>query len=256
GLSILVVDDNAINLTLATTLLDTEGATAVAAKSAEEALELVNKQRFDLILMDLEMPVMSGIEAAQQLKEVQSGGRATPIVALTAHAFPEKRQEALDVGMNDLLAKPYTAEQLYDVIKRWCVENESQTDAEALTQISASDDLPLYDREAALAAVGGNESVATQLLKQFMENLAISEAAMVSAQECSADEQLYQAIHKLAGSASSVGVLALHAEAIQLLELLRGESGSEGMVNDAIARLQALIMETKTTLSREVEALQ
>lgn len=120
NMSILLVDDNPINLKLTTTLLAYEQAEVVAVESAAEALKLVSAQPFDLILMDLEMPVMSGIEAARRLRLPHSGAEEVPIIALTAHAYPEKRQEVIEAGMNDLLAKPYYPEQLYDMIANLC----------------------------------------------------------------------------------------------------------------------------------------
>jgi signal transduction histidine kinase/ActR/RegA family two-component response regulator len=128
NMSILVVDDNTINLKLTTTLLAQEGAEAVAVESAAEALELISAQPFDLILMDLEMPGMSGIEAARKIRQPHSGAEEVPIIALTAHAYAETQHEAIEAGMNGLLVKPYYPEQLYDMIATMCSDVGDQDD--------------------------------------------------------------------------------------------------------------------------------
>jgi CheY-like chemotaxis protein len=120
GVTVLVVDDHPVNLMLATALLSDEGATAIGVKSAREALAEIRDQHFDLVLMDLEMPEMSGIEAARTLRQSAGANRNIPIIAVTAHAFPEKREEAIAAGMNDLLAKPYVPEQLFAMVQQWC----------------------------------------------------------------------------------------------------------------------------------------
>ncbi len=120
NLAILVVDDNPINLKLTSTLIVHEGGKAVAVNSAVEALDLISSQPFDLILMDLEMPVMSGIEAARRIRQPRSGAEKVPIIALTAHAYAEKQYEVIEAGMDGLLSKPYYPEQLYDMIINLC----------------------------------------------------------------------------------------------------------------------------------------
>lgn len=126
NLTILTVDDSPINLKLSTRLLEDQGADVVSVESAVEALEMAANQSFDIILMDIEMPVMSGIEATLKLRQPHSGAEDIPIIAISAHAFPEKRQEVIGAGMNDLLAKPYLPEQLYTMITKWCDNKRSE----------------------------------------------------------------------------------------------------------------------------------
>lgn len=120
---ILVVDDSVINLMLAEALLKKQGAEVVAVESAGEALEQFSRHAFDLVLMDLELPSMNGIEVAQEIRRHGNGAKGIPIIAVTAHAFKDKRKEVIEAGMNDLLTKPYLPEQLYSMIRKWCVED-------------------------------------------------------------------------------------------------------------------------------------
>ncbi len=116
GARVLLVEDNPINALLARTLLKREGAEVDRAASGQEALAAVAAATYDLILMDLRMPDLSGVEAARELR---ARGVTTPIVALTADAFEDDRRAALGAGMDDFLVKPLTETALRAVLARW-----------------------------------------------------------------------------------------------------------------------------------------
>jgi signal transduction histidine kinase/DNA-binding NarL/FixJ family response regulator len=236
SLSVLVVDDSPINLKLAIALLAHRGVQVVAAVNAFEALEAVGRQSFDLILMDLEMPQMSGIEAAARIRTLYGQAADTPIVAVTAHAFPEKRQEVIEAGMNDLLSKPYLPEQLYAMIAKWCPGAGFRSRAHA-AHAGFGSDPPVYDREAALTIVAGHEPSAESMLEIFLKGLPASETAVREAHAAADHQALYQAVHKLAGSAPVVGAVALHRTAVHLQNFLRQEPLSLHRVEVAVASL-------------------
>lgn len=219
-LTILVVDDNVLNLTVANTLLANEGVTVVTAESGAEALEQLARHPFDLVLMDLEMPGMSGLEVTQKIRQSQHVSRAVPIIVITAHAFPEIRQQVFAAGMNDLLSKPYKPEQLYTVIARWCEggSDKPQPLPEAADEPEATG---TYSHQTALAAVGGDEKTVQLLLAKFLELLPESVSAIRHARDTADHTNLYEAVHKLAGSASIVGATAIHTEARRLMSELK-----------------------------------
>jgi two-component system sensor histidine kinase/response regulator len=115
---ILLVEDNEVNRLVASSQLALVGLEATEAHNGEEAVRLCEQQRFDLILMDLHMPVMDGQAATRAIRQLP-GHAHTPIVALTADAFSEDRQRSLEAGMNDHLAKPITPDSFYPRILRW-----------------------------------------------------------------------------------------------------------------------------------------
>ena len=115
GVRVLLVEDNAINALLARTLLSREGCKVDHASGGEEALAALKIGRYDLILMDMRMPGMSGLEATRTLR---SAGLDTPIVALTANAFEDDRHACLDAGMNDFLVKPLAPDALRGILAR------------------------------------------------------------------------------------------------------------------------------------------
>lgn len=116
GARVLLAEDNPINALLARTLLQREGARVDHAGSGEEALAALTAGTYDLVLMDVRMPGLSGVET---VRELRSRGVTTPVVALTADAFEDDRRACLKAGMNDFLVKPLTETALRAVLTRW-----------------------------------------------------------------------------------------------------------------------------------------
>jgi CheY-like chemotaxis protein len=116
GVRVLLAEDNPINALLARALLEREGCKVDRIASGDEAVSALSRGFYDLILMDLRMPGLNGMEATRALRE---RGVTTPIVALTADAFDEDRRACLKAGMNDFLAKPLTPSALRGVLSRW-----------------------------------------------------------------------------------------------------------------------------------------
>jgi CheY-like chemotaxis protein len=113
---VLLAEDNPINALLARALLEREGCKVDRIASGDEAVSALSRGFYDLILMDLRMPGLNGLEATRALRE---RGVTTPIVALTADAFDEDRRACLAAGMNDFLAKPLTPAALRGVLTNW-----------------------------------------------------------------------------------------------------------------------------------------
>jgi CheY-like chemotaxis protein len=110
---VLLVEDNPVNRMVAETMLAQFGIEVHAAENGLEALELYDQWPYDMILMDLQMPVMDGLEATQLIrKQEQRSGKHTPIIALTANAMEEDRERCLHSGMDGYLSKPVTLERL------------------------------------------------------------------------------------------------------------------------------------------------
>jgi len=117
SLSILVVDDNEINRQLMSILLTRQGHRVEVASNGLEALEAVKVKKFDIVFMDLQMPVMDGIEASRRIREWESEGVHTFIVALTAGYFPEDGQKLFEAGMDNYLTKPFQVEHIQKLLR-------------------------------------------------------------------------------------------------------------------------------------------
>jgi PAS domain S-box-containing protein len=119
-LHILLAEDNVVNQKVAASLLQKQGHAVEVARNGAEALAALTRERFDLILMDLQMPVMNGYDATKAIRAAErAGGRHVPIVALTAHAMKGDRETCLKAGMDDYLGKPIHPMELVAVIERW-----------------------------------------------------------------------------------------------------------------------------------------
>jgi CheY-like chemotaxis protein len=118
---ILAADDNALNLRIVTELLEGRGCSVVVAANGREAVDAWHRERFDLVLMDVQMPDLDGLEACRRIRDVETRRRVrrTPIVALTAHAMAGDRERCLAAGMDDYIAKPLRRTVLYEVMDRF-----------------------------------------------------------------------------------------------------------------------------------------
>ena len=117
SLSILVVDDNEINRQLMSILLTRQGHRIEVASNGLEALDAIKSQKFDIVFMDLQMPVMDGIEASRRIREWENEGVHTFIVALTADYFPEDGQKLFEAGMDNYLSKPFQVEHIQKLLR-------------------------------------------------------------------------------------------------------------------------------------------
>jgi two-component system, sensor histidine kinase and response regulator len=118
GARVLLVEDNDINQMIATALLEEVGIQVDVAEDGLQSLQKVQSGRYDAVLMDMQMPVMDGVEATREIRKLQ-GLRELPIIAMTANAMEQDRQKCLDAGMDDFLSKPIEPDELFETLQRW-----------------------------------------------------------------------------------------------------------------------------------------
>ena len=123
-LNILLAEDNPVNRKLATTLLSKAGYPSDTVENGAQVLEALSQKQYDLVLMDIQMPEMDGLEATRQIRQTETNGRHTPIIAMTAHVMKGDRERCLEAGMDDYLAKPLEPEKLFALIEFWTQERQ------------------------------------------------------------------------------------------------------------------------------------
>ena len=111
-----------MNQMVASTILKNWGHTSVLAVNGQEAIDLFSQRAWDLVLMDVQMPVMGGLEATRHIRASEPPGQRTPIIAMTANAMESDRQACIDAGMDEHMAKPFSASTLQDLIDRFVTE--------------------------------------------------------------------------------------------------------------------------------------
>ncbi|RYG49003.1 PAS domain S-box protein [bacterium] len=117
---ILLTEDNEVNRMVATKLLERLGCTVVEAGDGQEAVDILARHDFEVVLMDVQMPRLDGLKATQTIRRRETSGRRVPIIAMTAHALEGDRERCMAAGMDDYLSKPIRAEDLEAAVRRWC----------------------------------------------------------------------------------------------------------------------------------------
>ena len=237
GARILVAEDNPVNQEVATGILETLGCTVVTAPNGQSAFRQFTEEKFDLILMDCEMPVMNGIDATHRIRESETMLQALPdgswparipIVALTAHALNDVREQCLKAGMDDFLVKPFDSQQMADTLLRWLKPKrtggraeEEKAEASATlvpeAEAAAADvgvidlsviDLAVIDGLRALDRKGGPSRVA-RAVSRFVEAAPTLAAAIREGCEKNDAESMWRAAHSLKSSAGALGARRL-----------------------------------------------
>jgi CheY-like chemotaxis protein len=168
-LRILLAEDSLVNQKLAVGLLEKYGHTVVVANNGREAAAVVQAQKFDLVLMDVQMPEMDGLQAAEAIRERENtAGGHVPIIAMTAHAMKGDRERCLDAGMDDYVSKPIRSQELFDAIERVLAQGVSRPENSEPTAPSAIE-LEVIDWTEALAAVKGDVGLLKQLIEAFLK---------------------------------------------------------------------------------------
>ena len=116
---VLIAEDNPVNQRVAETMLVGSGYEVIIANNGHEALEALERQNFDLVLMDVQMPELDGLEATRRIRSLEKPWSNIPIIAMTAHAMSGDREKCLEAGMNFYLSKPFRKQQLLDVVERF-----------------------------------------------------------------------------------------------------------------------------------------
>lgn len=246
--SILVVEDNAINRQLLAEILRMAGHEVTLAEDGAEAIEAAAVRRFDLILMDVSMPRVDGLEATRMIRQ---GGpcATTPIVGATAHADPDRVPEFLGAGMNDVLVKPITRSALFRAVRQFAGCGQAAEETEAATPEPApAEGLPLIDSELRADLEGnlGPDYIAGMINRVLTEaGAALPE--MRRLHEAGDHHAAARLAHRTAGAAAAVGLLALH-------RTLSGyETAADASDSDAAGRaLESL----PVTIERTAAAIQ
>ena len=232
GARILLAEDNKINQMIAKKLLSGWGMRVVLAATGRQAVDAVLDDKFDLVLMDMQMPEMDGYEATRALRADQRFAEL-PIVAMTAHAMSGDREQCLATGMNDYLSKPIMVEQLADVLLRWLPHHPVSDDggvAEPEEPAAAGNFSILagaLDLDFALDRAGGNLSLLSRLLREFAADHATVVEKLRACLAAGDRVAATRLAHTISGIAGTIGATTVATAANRLQDFLRAHGGDD-----------------------------
>jgi PAS domain S-box-containing protein len=242
-LKILIVEDNRINRVVLRDLLEQDRHEVDEAHDGQQGVAMVGRKSYDLVFMDISMPVLDGVEATRVIRRTEARGTRLPIVALTAHAGAADKERFRAAGVDDILVKPISREGLRVVVARF----SRQAVAEGSGRFAAQVARTLLDRDhlAQLTAALGTEKVAT-LIDDFVTEMDEAIGTISASLEAGRiDDTLKAQAHSAAGSSALFGAVVLREELVALEERIRdGQGHDEG--------LGALLRETWVMTSREL----
>ena len=263
SLHILVAEDNAVNQQIARRLLEKRGHTVVLVGDGRAAVDRLERESFDLVLMDVQMPVMDGVEAtaAIRARELKTGGWL-PIVAMTAHAMKGDREKYLAAGMDGYISKPVQKQALWDVVEEFGAQKRlrslhlgearssspsedrsGQADAAPRTGSGAPSDCAVFDSQAALERVEGDSDLLREMVAVFLES---SEAMLDDIRRAAASRDaraIERAAHALKGclanlSANEAWQSAAFVEKLGREGVFDGLAGACAQLERAVERLR------------------
>jgi len=255
-LNILLAEDNMVNQKLAITLLQGRGHNIVAADNGREAVELLEREEFDLILMDVQMPELDGFEATRIIreKEKKEDLPPIPIIAMTAHAMKGDREQCIEAGMNDYVSKPINAKELFEVIEKI---SEKNRDNRPITADVSDRDGPasedVFSLSRAMGIVAGNKGLLKEISDMFFKGLPEN---MTKIKEGIAKGDTYvleRASHALKGSVGNLGAKRSF-DAAYRLEKMGRENKMDG-AREAFKELRKELATLETELNRTLKEI-
>ena len=243
---VLCVDDNPANLLLIQTLLEDMGAKVLAVDNGYAALNAIQTEPFDLVMMDVQMPGMDGRQSTEAIRQWESERHGTPlpIVALTAHAMANEKRALLQSGMDDYLTKPISERQLAQVVLKWtglALRNQGPERASERPELGL--ELQVLDQDEGLRLAAGKADLAADMLAMLLASLDADREAIKAARAANDQNALIERVHRLHGATRYCGVPQLRAACQRSETLLKQEDAKAFAALDeldhAIGRLAA-----------------
>jgi two-component system sensor histidine kinase/response regulator len=251
GLRILLAEDNAVNQAVATRLLNKMGHEVVVAENGLQALAALERQTFDLVIMDVQMPEMDGFEATAEIRrrEREQGGHL-PIVAMTAHAMKGDRERCLAAGMDAYITKPVQRRDLYEAIEKVMAESAASrlaVPSKAAEQSLIREKEKPFDYAAALDRLEGDQELLAELATLFLGGVSGQLAALRTAIDERDSKTVQEVAHSLKGEVGNFAAPSAFEAALRLETL--GRENNCAPMDEAYRALEASIRALTAALS-------
>jgi signal transduction histidine kinase/CheY-like chemotaxis protein len=245
----LVAEDNVTNQTLLKFILQQWNLDYDLAESGKQALELINKNKYDLVLMDIQMPVMDGYEAAKRIrKEINS---VIPIIAMTAHVLPTEREKCIQSGMNDYISKPLKEAEFLQLLKKYLPYTTSKTETTVI-QKSIKNDFRYIDIDYLNNIFPGNDDFIKEIMYRFSEQYPKELKQLKYHADCMNPEGVKSLSHHLKTTVSALSIdtaLRIHLEKIEEFAKEGDWLKIQQQVNALILKEEAVLQEVNTVIT-------
>jgi two-component system sensor histidine kinase/response regulator len=214
---ILLAEDNPVNVEVANMILESEGYAVDVVVDGNEAIEAIGRRRYDLVLMDMQMPQLDGLSATRAIRAAEQSGAHLPIVAMTANAMKEDRRRCIDAGMDDYFSKPYTPAALIEKVARWIDRSDEVLARATAPSPDPISNLPVVDESVAekfRSYVSNDKFIA--LLKLYLADLDRRTLAFERLKSTPAIEEIGREAHKMIMGSGTFGVRQVQELAIRL----------------------------------------
>lgn len=233
GVKVLLAEDHPVNRTVVVRLLGNLGASVTAASNGKEALECWSQERFDILVLDLEMPEVDGLGVAREIRSRERGTKThLPIIALTAHAREDQRQLCFQAGMDGFVTKPFEEKDLTAAMRAALkLPEDGKPEAEALS---------VLDREAAMGRASGDRALLAELTRIFLEETPETLRRIELALDETDSRSVERLAHRLKGALLTLAAPAAAAAALSLESAANPESAREAFerLRVEVARLE------------------
>lgn len=251
GIKILIVEDNEINQLLARTILQDWGCYVEIANNGEESITALQRYRYDIVLMDMQMPIMGGIQATKIIREEMR--MDLPIIALTANASKEDERNCLDAGMNDYISKPFREEELYRKISKWLDfdQTKSSPAQPKLPNLEESDpDQPLYSTEKLFVLSKGNVDFVKKMILLFIETAPSQTEKLKKALQDNDINTIRTVSHTMKPSLDMMGINSLH-DTIRDIEDCAAKQKNLDTLESQIIRVSTIVDKVVDALKKQ-----
>jgi two-component system sensor histidine kinase/response regulator len=264
-ITVLLVEDQLLNQQVAIKLLQKRGYKVIIAENGKKAVEALSSSHFDIVLMDIQMPVMDGISATAEIRRMeQETGEHTPIVAITANVMKGDRERYLAKGMDDYIPKPIIAEELYKTMEKWVEHKRNMTGEleqngfrqvasveEKLPPLSFAQDTDIL--RPALEKYGNDMGFFQDLAEIYMRDTPVGMENLKKSLEIEDAKEVASLAHKLKGTSGSFGIICLYDLFTELHELVNLNELDEA--SRVFSEAAATYEQVELSLKRELEGI-
>jgi two-component system sensor histidine kinase/response regulator len=247
---ILLVEDNDINQLVAKDILEQAGINVSIASNGEEAIKYVRANKFDIVLMDVQMPIMDGYKATEILRKTYTSSEL-PIIAMTANALKGDREKSIDSGMNDYISKPINPEIMFETIGKWISGNNTPNIEKPLKETlegknitleekieGSKEKVEILDFDETLIKLGNKQDFYYSLLKRYNDSYSNLVNEFSDMRKNKQYDEAKRFIHSIKGVTGNIGAMKLNKFIVQFEE--QYESYDDESLNENLATLSAL----------------